>query len=53
VFFEEYRFSPGGFVHATCARGYFETVAVLDRIRHFSPALTPADVGDLQAALDG
>ena len=53
VFFEEFRFNPGGFVHATCARGYFETVAVLDRIRHFTPALSPADADDLQAALDG
>jgi poly(ADP-ribose) polymerase-like protein len=52
VFFEEYRFNPGGFVHATCSRGYFETVDVLDRVRHFSPALTPAELDELQAALN-
>lgn len=52
VFFQDFRFEPGGFVHAACARGYFETVNLLDRIRHFSPALTPADLDDLRAALE-
>lgn len=48
VFFEEYRFNPGGFVHARCARAYFETAAVLDRLRHFNPALAPADLAELE-----
>jgi hypothetical protein len=52
VFFEEFRFNPGGFVHAACSRGYFETVDVLDRIRHFSPTLSAADLDELRAALD-
>ena len=51
VFFEEYRFSPGGFVHAECAREYFDTVALLDRIAHFSPDLTAQDLEDLDRAL--
>ena len=52
VFFEEYRFQPGGFIHAACARDYFETLDVLDRIRHFGPGLERADLDELSAALD-
>ncbi|HVY64887.1 MAG TPA: hypothetical protein VHH11_08710 [Gammaproteobacteria bacterium] len=51
VFFEEYRFEPGGFVHAGCAQDYFETTDILDRIRHFSPDLAEADVANLERAL--
>ena len=51
VFFEEFRFDPGGFIHAGCARDYFETVDILDRIREFSPALESGDLGDLGRAL--
>jgi hypothetical protein len=51
VFFEEYRFNPGGFVHASCARAYFETIEIVDRVRHFSPALSPNELADFGAAL--
>jgi hypothetical protein len=51
VFFEEYRFQPSGFIHAACAREYLETTDLLERARHFSPKLTPADLDDLAAAL--
>jgi hypothetical protein len=51
IFFEEFRFSPSGFIHAGCAHAYFETTALLDRIRHFSPELTDEDVDGLQQAL--
>jgi hypothetical protein len=51
VFFEEYRFNPGGYIHASCAREYFETVDVLDRIRHFSPELREPDLAEIAAAL--
>jgi hypothetical protein len=51
VFFEEYRFNPGGFIHAQCARDYFETVELLDRIRHFSPALGEPELADVATAL--
>ena len=34
-----------------CAREYFETTDLLDRIRHFSPGLADDDVDDLQEAL--
>ena len=51
VFFEEYRFSPGGYIHASCARSYFETTAVLDRIAHFSPSLDAASLADVERAM--
>jgi hypothetical protein len=51
VFFEDYRFNPGGYVHARCARNYFETVELLDRVRHFSPELRDAEVGEIAAAI--
>ena len=51
VFFEDYRFNPGGYVHARCARNYFETAELLDRVRHFSPELRDADVAEVAAAI--
>jgi len=51
VFFEEYRFSPGGYIHASCASSYFETTAVTDRIAHFSPALDANSLADLERAM--
>jgi hypothetical protein len=51
VLFEDYRFSPGGYVHARCARNYFETTELLDRVRHFSPELREADIAEIAAAI--
>ncbi len=51
VFFEEYRFNPGGYIHAHCAREYFETVDLLDRIRHFSPELREPELAEIAAGL--
>ena len=51
VFFEDYRFNPGGYVHARCARNYFETTELLDRVRHFSPELREPDVAEVAAAM--
>jgi hypothetical protein len=51
VFFEDYRFSPGGYIHAGCARNYFETVDLLDRVRHFSPQLRESELAEIAAAL--
>lgn len=51
VFYEEGRFSPGGFVHATCARAYFESTDVLPRLRRFAPLLADADLGEVAAQL--
>lgn len=51
VFYEDGRFVPSGFVHASCAASYLETTDLLPRIRHFSPDLTDADITALTAAL--
>ena len=49
---EKYGFNPGGFIHATCARGYFETTQIADRVAHFSPTLGTAELKELERALD-
>ena len=53
VFFEEYRFNPGGYIHARCAREYFGTVDLAQRIRHFSPNLAEAELAEVAAAMAG
>lgn len=39
VFYQDGRFTPGGFVHLDCRKAYFETDDILDHVLHFSPAL--------------
>ena len=51
VFFEDYRFNPGGYVHARCARNYFETTEILDRVRHFSPELRDTELAEVAGAI--
>jgi len=51
VFYEDGRFSPSGYIHASCAAGYLETTEILPRVRHFSPELTEGDLAALTAAL--
>jgi len=43
-FWEEGRFSAGGFLHARCASGYFETKDLLARIQLLTPDLGAEDV---------
>jgi len=50
TFYEEGRFSPGGFVHLDCRKAYFETDDIGDRLLWFSPALTDAEREDLRSA---
>lgn len=52
VFFEEYRFEPSGFIHAGCAREYFGTTDIVDRVRHFSPGLDSGELEEFQSALE-
>lgn len=47
VFYEEGRFTPGGFVHAACAASYFETSDILARLKHFSPDISEKDLVEL------
>lgn len=51
VYFEEYRFQPSGFIHATCARAYFGTADLTERVRHFSPDLQSRELEELKASL--
>jgi Poly(ADP-ribose) polymerase and DNA-Ligase Zn-finger region len=51
LFWQDGRFAPGGFIHATCAATYFETTQILDRLRHFTPDLTSTDLDALAQAL--
>ncbi len=52
TFYEEGRFSPGGFVHMDCRRAYFETDDIADRLLWFSPALTDAEREELRRACE-
>ncbi|MFL6606266.1 MAG: hypothetical protein ACJ8R9_33750 [Steroidobacteraceae bacterium] len=52
VYYEEGRFFPGGYLHVTCRKAYFETDEVLDQVLHFSPTLTDAERWELIQALD-
>ncbi|MDJ0956295.1 MAG: hypothetical protein QNI91_05550 [Arenicellales bacterium] len=44
---EEARFSPMGFIHMSCSKDYFGTADILPRIKHFTPGLSPADLGEI------
>lgn len=50
-FHEDGRFQASGFVHVRCAKEYFETSDVLDRLRHFGEGLSEGDVGELTGEL--
>jgi hypothetical protein len=52
VYYQEGRFEPSGYVHLRCAPEYFETADVIDHVRHFSPALTEADLADIRGQLE-
>ena len=47
VFYEDGRFTASGFIHVRCAKAYFETTEILDRVRHFSPALGDQDIQEI------
>jgi hypothetical protein len=40
VFYQEGRFTGGGFVHLGCRKTYFETDDILEQVLHFSPDLS-------------
>jgi hypothetical protein len=51
VFYDDGRFVPSGFIHAGCVLSYLETTDIMDRVRHFSPDLSAADLDELQQAV--
>jgi hypothetical protein len=50
VFYQEGRFTGGGFVHLGCCKTYFETDDILDQVLHFSPALSEVERDELIGA---
>src|SRR5262245_36693548 len=50
VYYEEGRFSPGGFIHLACHPAYFEGHDVMEPMLHFSPDLHEAEREDLTRA---
>ena len=50
VFFEEGRFSPGGYIHLDCRKDYFEGHDVLAPVLHFSRDLSDGDRAELSRA---
>ncbi|MGH8665326.1 MAG: hypothetical protein ACREUX_13780 [Burkholderiales bacterium] len=53
VFFEEGRFSPGGFVHLDCRKAYFETDDVLEHLLQFGSSLEDGEREALRLACEG
>ena len=53
VFYEEGRFSPGGFIHLNCRGDYFENHDPWDALVHFSPDLSAEDREELARAYRG
>jgi hypothetical protein len=47
VFFEEGVTNPAGFIHVSCAAGYFDTVEILDRLQHFGAELDADEVTEI------
>jgi len=52
MFYEDGRFTPAGYIHVKCARAYLETVDVLGRLKHFSPAITEAEMAEVRKELE-
>ena len=52
-YYEDGRFVPSGFIHLGCAAAYLETTDIVDRVSHFSPDLTAADVDEIRRELTG
>jgi len=51
VYFEDVRFTPGGFVHLDCRGEHFEGHDVRERVLHFSTDLDEGERADLERAL--
>jgi Poly(ADP-ribose) polymerase and DNA-Ligase Zn-finger region len=51
VYYEEGRFSPGGYIHLGCRKAYFETDEVRDPVLRFSAALSDAEREELGRSL--
>ena len=52
VFHEEGQFSPGGFIHLSCRKDYFETPDILEHVLHFSRSLDANDHAALKSEFE-
>ena len=52
LYYEDGRFSPSGYVHPACAKAYFETTAIMPRVKRFSPGLSDADIDEIARGVD-
>ncbi len=57
VYYEEGFFNPSGFIHAACARDYFEApelsaAAIMRRVAHFAPDLDDADLRSIERLIE-
>ena len=52
TYYDEGRFAPSGFIHIGCAREYLETTEIFGRLKHFSPALTEAEIAEIDAEIE-
>jgi hypothetical protein len=50
---EEGRMQPVGTIHAECAKAYFGTTDILDRVARLSDGITPADLEELDRRIRG
>jgi hypothetical protein len=53
VFYDDGRFVPSGFMHASCVKDYIETTAIGPRMKHFSPKLSQAEFEEIQRQVSG
>lgn len=52
VYFEDGMFNASGFVHVSCATAYFESIEILEHIKHFNAEqLSDDDLSDLSVAI--
>ena len=54
VYYDEVegRFEPSGYIHPKCAKSYFGTNDIVDRLPHFSPALESDEIDELRTKLE-
>jgi hypothetical protein len=50
AFYQDGRFTPGGFIHLECRKDYFETNDVLEHVLHFSSTLDEREREELTRA---
>lgn len=50
AYYQDGRFTPGGFIHLECRKDYFETDDILQHVLHFSASLSDAERDELRHA---